>query len=152
VFAHPADTYVAGFIGAPTMNFLPATLTRGGTEAQLAAGLLLPFVDGRRPGADGDRLVIGIRPEHLSPGTGLDLVIDLIEPLGSETLVHGHLAGGEEQSLTVKLVGPPPPGDRLSVAPQLEHLHVFDEPSGRRIDPIGKETATSPLAAADTAD
>ena len=57
-------------------------------------------------------------------------MIDLIEPLGSETLVHGHLAGGEEQSLTVKLVGPPPPGDRLSVAPQLEHLHVFDERSG----------------------
>ena len=77
---------------------------------------------------------------------------DLIEPLGSETLVHGHLAGGEEQSLTVKLVGPPPPGDRLSVAPQLEHLHVFDEPSGRRIDPICEETATSPLAAANTAD
>ena len=152
VFARPADTYVAGFIGAPTMNFLPAALARGGTAAQLAAGLLLPFVDGRRPGADGDRLIIGIRPEHLFPGAGLDLVIDLIEPLGSETLVHGHLAGGEEQSLTVKLVGPPPPGDRLSVAPQLEHLHVFDEPSGRRIDPIGEETATPPLAAADTAD
>jgi sn-glycerol 3-phosphate transport system ATP-binding protein len=152
VFARPADTYVAGFVGAPTMNFLPAALARGGTAAQLAAGPLLPFADGRRPGADGDKLIIGIRPEHLFPGAGLDLVIDLIEPLGSETLVHGHLGGGEEQSLTVKLVGPPPPGDRLSVAPQLEHLHVFDEPSGRRIDPIGEETAIPPLAAADTAD
>ncbi len=50
VFARPADTYVAGFIGAPTMNFLPAELARGGTAAQLAAGLLLPFADGRRPG------------------------------------------------------------------------------------------------------
>ena len=73
VFARPADTYVAGFIGAPTMNFLPAALARGGTAAQLAAGPLLPFVDGRRPGADGDRLIIGIRPEHLSSGAGLDL-------------------------------------------------------------------------------
>jgi sn-glycerol 3-phosphate transport system ATP-binding protein len=152
VFARPADTYVAGFIGSPTMNFLPAALARDGTAAQLAAGLMLPFGDGRRPGADGDRLIIGIRPEHLRPGAGLDLVIDLIEPLGSETLVHGHLSGGEEQSLTVKLFGPPPPGDRLTVAPQLEHLHVFDEPSGRRIDPICEETATSPLAAANTAD
>jgi sn-glycerol 3-phosphate transport system ATP-binding protein len=134
------------------MNFLPAALARDGTAAQLAAGLMLPFGDGRRPGADGDRLIIGIRPEHLRPGAGLDLVIDLIEPLGSETLVHGHLSGGEEQSLTVKLFGPPPPGDRLTVAPQLEHLHVFDEPSGRRIDPICEETATSPLAAANTAD
>ena len=55
VFARPADTYVAGFIGAPTMNFLPAQLARGGTAAQLDAGLLLPFADGRRPGMDGDR-------------------------------------------------------------------------------------------------
>ena len=152
VFARPADTYVAGFIGAPTMNFLPAALARGGTAAQLAAGLLLPFGDGRRPGGDGDGLLIGIRPEHLFVGAGLDLVINLIEPLGSETLVHGHLAGGEEQPLTVKLVGPPPPGDRLSVAPQLEHLHVFDQGSGRRIDPIHEETATPPLAAVGTAD
>jgi sn-glycerol 3-phosphate transport system ATP-binding protein len=152
VFARPADTYVAGFIGSPTMNFLPATLARGGTAAQLASGLLLPFGDGRRPGRDGDPLVIGIRPEHLSPGAGLEITVDLIEPLGSETLVHGHLAGGEEQSLTVKLAGPAAAAERLSVAPLLEHLHVFDRTSGRRIDPIGEETVTPPLAAADTAD
>jgi len=80
VFARPADTYVAGFIGAPTMNLLPATLARGGTAAQLAAGPLLPFPDGRRPGADGDALLAGIRPEHLVPGPGLELAIDLVEP------------------------------------------------------------------------
>ena len=148
VFARPADTYVAGFIGAPTMNFLPAELARGGTAAQLAAGPLLPFADGRRPGSDGDRLTIGIRPEHLVAGAGLDLAIDLIEPLGSETLVHGHLTGGEDQSLTVKLAGPAPAGDRLTVAPQPEHLHVFDQASGRRIDPIGEETSAPRLAAA----
>src|SRR6185503_17825651 len=152
VFERPADTYVAGFIGAPTMNFLPAELARSGTAAQLAAGPLIPFVDGRRDGADGRGLTIGIRPEHLLPGPGFDLLIDLIEPLGSETLVHGHLTGGEEQSLVVKLVGPAPAGDRLEVTPQLEHLHVFDEPSGRRIDPIGEETVTAPLAAVGTAD
>ena len=107
VFDRPADTYVAGFIGAPTMNFLPRQLARGGTAAQLAAGPLLPFADGTRPGH-------GRRPaDHRHParapgrsGAGLDLAIDLIEPLGSETLVHGRLAGGEEQSLTVKLAGP----------------------------------------------
>jgi sn-glycerol 3-phosphate transport system ATP-binding protein len=152
VFARPADTYVAGFIGAPTMNFLPAHLARGGTAAQLDAGLLLPFADGRRPGTDGDGIVIGIRPEHLVAGVGLELAIDLIEPLGSETLVHGHLSSGEDQSLTVKLVGPAPAGDRLAVTPQPQHLHVFDHASGRRIDPIGEETVSPPLAALDTAD
>jgi len=152
VFARPADTYVAGFIGAPTMNFLPGVLARGGTAVQLAAGPLMGFADGRRPGADGDRLIIGIRPEHLIPGPGLDLSIDLVEPLGSETLVHGHLAGGEEQSLTVRLAGAGPAGEQLAVAPQVEHLHVFDHASGRRIDPVGAETASPLLAAAEPAD
>ncbi len=152
VFVRPADTYVADFIGAPTMNFLPAELARDGTAAQLVAGPVLPFANGRRPGRDGDQLIIGIRPEHLTPGPGLELAIDLIEPLGSETLVHGHLAGDEEQSLTVKLAGPGPEGERFTVAPQMEHLHVFDHASGRRIDPIGAETVAPRLAAADTAD
>jgi sn-glycerol 3-phosphate transport system ATP-binding protein len=152
VFERPADTYVAGFIGAPTMNFLPAELTRGGAAAQLLAGPLIPFADGRRAGQDGSRLTVGIRPEHLLPGPGFDLLIDLIEPLGSETLVHGHLTGGEEQSLVVKLTGPAPPGDRLEVRPQPEHLHVFDQTSGQRIDPIGEENVAGWLAAAGTAD
>jgi sn-glycerol 3-phosphate transport system ATP-binding protein len=150
--ATPMDTYVAGFIGAPTMNLLPATLARGGTAAQLAAGPLLPFPDGRRPGADGDALLAGIRPEHLVPGPGLELAIDLVEPLGSETLVHGRLAGDDEQLLTVRLAGPPPPEDRLMVAPVLEHLHVFDRSDGRRIDPLGAETVACRLAAVGTAD
>ncbi|MEJ0018031.1 MAG: sn-glycerol-3-phosphate ABC transporter ATP-binding protein UgpC [Acetobacteraceae bacterium] len=152
VFARPADTYVAGFIGAPAMNLLPATLARDAAAAELATGLLLPFADGRRPGADGDRITIGIRPEHLAPGAGLDLAIDLAEPLGSETLVHGRVQGfPRDQPVTVRLAGPGPSGDRLSVAPQVEHLHVFDRASGRRIDPVGGETATAPLAAVGTA-
>jgi sn-glycerol 3-phosphate transport system ATP-binding protein len=153
IFERPADTYVAAFIGAPTMNLLPAILARGGTAAQLAAGPLIPFRDGRRPGSDGQKLTVGIRPEHLAAGEGgLDLLIDLIEPLGSETLVHGHLTGGEDQSLVMRLAGAAPPGQRLAVHPQPEHLHVFDEITGRRIDPIGEENAATRLAAASTAD
>jgi sn-glycerol 3-phosphate transport system ATP-binding protein len=78
------------------MNFLPAILARGGLAVQLSGGLLLPLVDGRRAGKDGDAVIVGVRPEHLEPGTGMDLIIDLIEPLGSETLVHGRLAGSKE--------------------------------------------------------
>ena len=70
---------------------------------QLPGGLLLPLADGRRAGRDGDAVTVGVRPEHLEPGTGLDLIIDLIEPLGSETLVHGRLAGTDDHRLTVKL-------------------------------------------------
>jgi len=151
VFERPADTYVAGFIGAPTMNFLPAELAGGGTAAQLEAGPLIRFADGRRDGPDGRPLTVGIRPEHLIPGDELSLLVDLIEPLGSETLVHGHLTGGEEQSLVVKLPGAAPGGERLGVRLLPEHLHVFDRASGRRIEPAGQESPSLRLAAANTA-
>ncbi len=56
VFERPANSYVAGFIGTPAMNFLPAVLSHGGTAAQLGIGPLIPFADGKRPGTDGRTL------------------------------------------------------------------------------------------------
>ena len=99
VWGTPADTYVAGFIGSPAMNFLKAELAAGGRAARLQAGPTLPFADGPRPGADTDPLTIGIRPEHVEHAPhapdALPLAIELIEPLGSETVIHGRLPGGE---------------------------------------------------------
>jgi sn-glycerol 3-phosphate transport system ATP-binding protein len=98
VWGVPADTYVAGFIGSPAMNFLGAELAREGSAAALKAGPALPFADGARPGADGTPLVIGIRPEHVRHGPdagALPLTVELVEPLGSETVIHGRLPGGE---------------------------------------------------------
>ncbi len=149
VFERPADTYVAGFIGAPAMNLLPATLVEGGTAARLDAGPLVRFTDGRRPGTDGDALTVGIRPEHLALApSGLSLHVDLIEPLGSETLVHGHLASPDKTSLVVKLSGHAPAGETLAVELQTTQLHVFDRASGRRIEPIGAETGRPALVGA----
>jgi len=164
VFERPADMYVAGFIGAPAMNFLPATLARDGSAAQLAAGPLLPFVDGSRSGPSGTALMIGIRPEHLTladgpagqataqprvPGhDGLTLAVDLIEPLGSETLVHGHLPDDPAQALVMKLAGHAPAGETLHVLVPPAHMHVFETASGRRLDPIGAENPPARLAAA----
>jgi sn-glycerol 3-phosphate transport system ATP-binding protein len=146
VFEHPADTYVAGFIGAPAMNFLPGALADSGQAVRLDAGPRLTFADGRRPGPDGRRLAIGIRPEHLAPGAGsLVLAVDLVEPLGSETLVHGRLPGGD-QPLVVKLAGAARFMDRLEVLIPPARIHVFDEASGRRIGAEGADCATEPLA------
>jgi sn-glycerol 3-phosphate transport system ATP-binding protein len=136
VWSRPADNYVAGFIGSPAMNFLEASLAEGGAAASLKAGPTLRFADGPRPGADGRALVIGIRPEHvvLDPA-GLPLALDLIEPLGSETVAHGTLPGGEV--LAAKLPGAAVgPADRaLAVALPPAAWHVFDAATGRRIDP-----------------
>lgn len=134
VFEKPADTYVASFIGAPAMNFLSAVLTRDGTAARLAAGPLIGFVDGRRMAADGTALTIGIRPEHVRMDPeGLPFTIDLVEPLGSETLVHGRVAAPGEDALVVKIAGGPPRGGGLRIGFPAESVHVFEAENGRRL-------------------
>jgi sn-glycerol 3-phosphate transport system ATP-binding protein len=135
VFEKPATEYVAGFIGAPSMNFLPATLTHGGTAATLANGTVLPFVDGRRAGADGMALSIGIRPEHLVlDSNGLTLTVDLVEPLGSETVLIGRLDGGE--LVSIKLQGAAPTAQTIHVAIPPAAIHVFDAATGLRANAI----------------
>jgi sn-glycerol 3-phosphate transport system ATP-binding protein len=136
VFERPADTYVAGFIGAPAMNFLPGVLTDEGRAVRLAAGPVVRFADGPRAGAEGMALTIGIRPEHLTVGEPqLQVHVDLVEPLGSETLIHGHLPDATE--LVVKVNGRAPAGEAVPVAIQPAYLHVFDGKTGVRIDPVG---------------
>ncbi len=127
VFARPATAYVAGFIGAPAMNFLNAAVEGGAACLTSGHKVMLP------PGAPAQGPVtLGIRPEHinLAPG-GLPLHVDLVEPLGSETLVHGHLDDGTK--LLVKQAGALPVGEALSVAFPAAALHLFDAADGRRL-------------------
>ena len=134
VFEKPADTYVASFIGAPAMNFLPAVMANDGTAARLAAGPLIGFVDGKQPSPDGTALTIGIRPEHIQiDPDGLPFRIDLVEPLGSETLVHGRLVAPGEDALVIRLQGRPPSGEGLKIGFPARDIHVFDAGSGRRL-------------------
>ena len=127
VFARPATAYVAGFIGAPAMNFLPAMLEAGGQAARLAGGHLLALPGGFGSGA----VTLGIRPESVTPdAAGMPVTVDLVEPLGSETLVHGRL--GDGTALTVKQAGAMPVGETLHVAMPAAALHVFDAATGAR--------------------
>jgi sn-glycerol 3-phosphate transport system ATP-binding protein len=134
IWEKPADTYVAGFIGSPSMNFLPATLVEGGGAARLDTnGLVLPFADGARAGAAGRKLTLGIRPEHLRIGQGgLDVVVDLVEPLGGESVLHGKLPDGTP--LTARLQGATYSDGPMGVILPLELLHVFDGETGKRIE------------------
>jgi sn-glycerol 3-phosphate transport system ATP-binding protein len=132
VWGAPADTYVAGFIGSPAMNFLQGAIADGGRAANLKAGLTLPFADGARDGAEGAALTIGIRPEHVAlDANGLPLQVDLVEPLGSETVIHGRLPGGE--ALVARLpvaaggIGPVLP---IALPPGAWHVFAAD---GKRL-------------------
>ncbi|MGH7108442.1 MAG: ABC transporter ATP-binding protein [Acetobacteraceae bacterium] len=138
VFSRPANIYVAGFIGAPAMNFMPARLAEGGRAAALEVGPVIAFSDGPRAGPDGRALTIGIRPQDvlmLPAGDGqgvMRLAVDLVEPLGSETLVHGKLAGGA--ALTVQLPGMAVVKDQIAIGLGTTALHVFDGQSGLRLE------------------
>ena len=130
VFARPATVYVAGFIGAPAMNFLVAMPEPDGLAVRLAGGhrLILPQ---RIPTGSG--VTIGIRPEQVAlDGAGLALKVELVEPLGSETLVHGRLADGSP--LMVKRAAALAVDEVLHVGLPTEALHVFDAATGQRLD------------------
>ena len=129
VFARPATVYVAGFIGAPAMNFLRATAEAGGTAARLASGhrLVLPHT---YPTATA--VTLGIRPEQIAlDPAGLAMTVDLVEPLGSETLVHGRLDDGT--ALMVKQATALSVDAVLHVGLPTTALHVFDGATGQRL-------------------
>ena len=131
IFERPADTYVAGFIGSPSMNFLPATITEDAKAATLSDGNIIALPHGQFAAHPGQKVTLGIRPEHISLPGPLRLITDLIEPLGSESVVHGKLASGEIMAL--RLPGAPPSAAVLEIAPRTEHLHVFDAETGKRL-------------------
>jgi sn-glycerol 3-phosphate transport system ATP-binding protein len=139
VYDHPATTYVASFIGSPAMNFLPAKLSAGGAKVAIG-GSSSAALDLARPlgGADGRDVTLGIRPEHLKPNAGggshVDLRVDMVEPLGADTLVHGHFVAAKAD-VTLRLPGTAQckPGDVLPLSADPTRLHVFDKESGRRL-------------------
>src|SRR5262249_2079629 len=90
LYDHPANQFVAGFIGSPAMNFLPATLRRSGGDAfvELRDGTPLEGAP-RGGGADGQPIVFGTRPEHLSLANdgGIPARVVVMEPTGMDTFV-----------------------------------------------------------------
>ncbi len=110
VYAKPATTFVAGFIGSPPMNLIPK--------------------DGR---------LLGIRPEHLEPCAPADasitLEVDLIEPLGSDTLVYGHLGGADKTRVAARLHSSVDARTgKLPLRYDPAKAHWFDPASGQRIE------------------
>jgi multiple sugar transport system ATP-binding protein len=147
VYDHPANVFVAGFIGSPPMNLLQGVVRDGHVEAGD-----LTFA---REGADGD-VVVGIRPEGLRPvgeldgGPGFALQVDVVEPLGDEVLVHGSVAArdagvriepeeatllvqtSDRAAMTVRLApdARPPEGSTLHLHVDPTTVHLFDAATG----------------------
>jgi multiple sugar transport system ATP-binding protein len=129
LYDRPANTFVAGFIGSPSMNILPGVVEAGGVRVQ---GALLPLPVGMTTAA-GRELRYGIRPEHWVVGEGgLTGTVAVVEPTGSETHVVLRLDGAEVVAVFRDRVSFRP-GDLLSLVPDATKVHLFDHGSGVRL-------------------
>ncbi|HTA74348.1 MAG TPA: sn-glycerol-3-phosphate ABC transporter ATP-binding protein UgpC [Gemmatimonadaceae bacterium] len=136
LYDRPANRFVATFIGSPAMNMIDGLIERG--VFRTASGALTfdaPAV------LDGRRLTLGVRPEHLVPlpsgraparAAIIRTRVELIEPLGSEVLLHVRSSDGE---LTARVAPDitPPIGTDIDLALDLTHAHYFDPSTEQRI-------------------
>ena len=130
VYARPATTFVAGFIGSPPMNLLKGTAD--GASFNVGPTLALPGAAPRN-----GELILGLRPEHAGLGTadgdGWPMRVEMIEMLGAERLVYGRVG---DALFTVRIDGtlaPPKAGEMVSLQMDAAHLHWFDARTQQRV-------------------
>ncbi len=129
LFDRPANTFVAGFIGSPSMNMLKGVVKNGAVEVE---GVALPYAGGAMPD-EGQQVIYGIRPEHLQIAPdGFAATISVIEPTGSETMVFLRF-GSHEMTALFRERHEFRPGDTLHLKPRVDAVHLFDTATGKRL-------------------
>jgi multiple sugar transport system ATP-binding protein len=130
IYDKPTNMYVAGFIGSPTMNFIPVTV-QGTTAKASGFDIELPIAPGVEKG------VLGIRPEALTERPrdghpGMDLKVEVTEVLGADQFLYGAV-GGDAITARVDPNMKVTPGDRVLLGIDMRRLHLFDGPTGKAI-------------------
>ena len=129
VYDHPANLFVAEFIGSPSMNMLRGEVTANGVR--MADGTVLPMPQLHNSKL-GQKVVYGIRPEHLALAKGIPSKINVIEPTGPEMHIYAEMGGQEVCAITSDRVALAR-GDDLQLHPRLDKVHLFDAQSGKVI-------------------
>ena len=130
VYARPATTFVAGFIGSPPMNLLHG---RAEGTRFVVDGAALPL---QAPAPHAGDVMLGLRPEHAglhAGAAGWPLQVEMIEMLGAERLVHGRLGTLPFTVRQDATLPAPKAGDTLSLLAANGHLHWFDAATQRRL-------------------
>jgi multiple sugar transport system ATP-binding protein len=136
VYNKPANLFVAGFIGAPSMNFLKVNVAKNEGKFRLGAeGIVIPLPEPRAAALAawaGREVVLGVRPEHLTFGAlngaaagRFEGVTQIIEPLGAETLIHLR-AGGQEIIAVCKPESAPAVDSQVTLSAETDKIHLFD--------------------------
>jgi multiple sugar transport system ATP-binding protein len=136
LYDHPANLFVAGFIGSPAMNFLPGTLrfANGAAKIELEGGGIVPAPRDTK-GSDGQNVIFGTRPEHLElgrEGEGLGATVVVVEPTGADTQVFSKF-GDVEVTSVFRERHDFRAGDSIRLVPDHERSHLFDAETGKSL-------------------
>jgi multiple sugar transport system ATP-binding protein len=148
LFGKPKNLFVAGFIGSPAMNLIPATVNG---EGAVIGGQTIELTPGQKSALTGSGVVVGIRPEGwiLKPaGEGISATVEVVEELGSDQFLYcstsaPHLSADEPAEgdasssppITVRAPGMSSfqRGEKVGLVPQTGAVHLFDAETGDRL-------------------
>jgi multiple sugar transport system ATP-binding protein len=140
LYHQPKTRFVAGFIGSPAMNFIPAKLESNGSglKVRLSDTLSMPVPEGRAArykGMVGKDVLFGLRPEHITEsrqngggvgqGQEFPVTLDVVEPMGMETMVFFKIDGTEVCG-RVEPTAAKGSGESMQLRANLDHMHLID--------------------------
>ncbi len=143
IYDAPTNLFTAGFMGTPRMNLLKARLSEDGHDV-LYYGIRLPVSPAFREAAlkhKGRNVILGIRPEHIGAAHEVDWasdcsitgVIEILEPLGHEVIVHLELQGETIAGRLRSHLALPAPGEPITLQIKTEAMHLFDPVTEQRL-------------------
>ncbi|MGI8890578.1 MAG: ABC transporter ATP-binding protein [Chthoniobacterales bacterium] len=152
LYQKPANLFVAGFLGSPPMNLISGTLKEAGDQLrfrEIEGGtmeVVLPAAD--RPEARefiGKNVILGLRPEDLAvvnlsrkethaAGNGFRAIVDVVEPMGAETILYLHTGAHPLVSRSSRPFDRAEAGHRFQFEIILEKAHLFDPATSNRLN------------------
>ncbi|WP_136688576.1 ABC transporter ATP-binding protein [Halorhabdus amylolytica] len=137
-YSEPANQFVAGFIGSPSMNFFDVELRDSVLMSEDFDVTISPEIE-REIDGDGSEYVLGIRPEEILSEDAAEggedrftIDVKVVEPLGDVTYLYADI-NGKEATIAVDRSTDLEPGDRISVAFPVDEIHLFDSQTGDAI-------------------
>jgi multiple sugar transport system ATP-binding protein len=146
LYDRPNNVFVAGFIGSPAMNLLTVPLAEGGATIGGRVGTpklvpMAPEVSTAAASGGAGEVTIGFRPEDLRISSeeegGFPLEVDVVESLGADAYVYGHVDAldGTSKDVIIRTDGrvPPQKGEHVYASINPDHMHVFHSLTGERL-------------------
>ncbi len=142
LYHHPRTLFVAGFIGSPAMNFMRCRLEQNGVglRVRISDKISLPVpaaLANRFQSLNGKELIFGLRPEHITeprrsgrdPQSEFAATLDVVEPMGMETMVY-FTVDGQEVCGRVDPGSAKGPGESMRLSADMDRMHLIDPQTG----------------------